>query len=45
MLGQAVCINFIFLALVIVVVAILFPTEYKQWRTEHMGNMITFMEP
>ena len=27
--------------LVVVVVVILFPTEYKQWRTEQMSNITT----
>ena len=28
-------------ALELLVVVILFPTEYKQWRTEHMSNITT----
>ena len=28
-----------------VVVVILFQTEYKQWRTQHMGNIMTTGKP
>ena len=28
-----------------VVVVILFPTEYKQWRAEYMSNVITTRKP
>ena len=30
---------------VVVVVVILFPTEYKQWRAEYMSNIITTRKP
>ena len=29
----------------VVVVVILFPIEYKQWRAEYMSNIITTREP
>ena len=31
--------------LLVVVVVILFPTEYKQWKAEYMSNIITTMKP
>ena len=29
----------------IVVVVFLFPTEYKQWRTEYISGIVTTMKP
>ena len=34
-----------FSVLVMVLVVILFPTEYKQWRTKYMSNIITTRKP
>ena len=36
-------INLVSIPLLLVV--ILFPTEYKQWRTEYMSNIITNRKP
>ena len=35
----------VLVVVVSVVVAILFPTEYKQWMIEYMSNIITTMKP
>ena len=29
----------------VIVIVILFSTEYKQWRTEYMSSIITTMKP
>ena len=35
---------FLRLDIFLVVVVILFPTQYKQWRTEYMSNITTTMK-
>ena len=39
--GLAVCAVYMGYALFPLVVVILFPTEYKQWRTKYMSNITT----
>ena len=37
------CGSVVIVVVVVVVVVLLFPTEYKQWRTEYMSNITTTM--